>query len=493
MFLEQLKNETNKIHTAKGARVFEFTKSSLLDYFSLGGSLREKHLDSVELFSRAFAEDNLAAVRLAFYFRDIRGGQGQRQAFREQMNYLASLYPDSVASKILSHIPEYGRWDDLVKMVNHENKIVSNAVLEIIKQQLSLDKDNMSKGESISLLAKWMPSENTSSKETVALAKKIRLLIGMSSKEYRKTLSSLRAYLDVVERKMASKEWQTIKYESVPSKAMLLYRKAFDKQDNERFTAYKEALSKGEAKINAGAIYPHEIVDKVLHKNENDPSIIGPMWNSLPDYIEGKDARGIVVADVSCSMSGTPMAVSIALALYISERTKGTFKNHFITFSEKPTLQQVRGNNIVEKVINLSHADWGGTTNLESTFRLILGTAKKNNTPQSEMPERLYIVSDMQFDAAMGQGRWESGADLSFIQQMKKDYNEAGYELPFLVFWNVNATNQNVPMTIDERGFLNVSGSSPSIFKHLLSENIIGPMDLVYEVVNSERYKRINF
>lgn len=488
-FLEQLKNETNKTQTTNGADVFTSTKLSLLDFFSLGGSLREKALDPIELFSKAFAEDPQAAVRLAFYFRDVRGGQGQRDAFRKQMNYLGQVYPEQT-KELISLIPEYGRWDDVVQLINHSDARIAQATNNIIYNQLLDDIEDKASGKPVSLLAKWMPSENASSKDTKAKAKILRKYLGMSSKEYRKMLTSLRTYLNVTEVNMSANKWSEIEYSKVPSKAMLIYKNAFDKRDNFRFYVYKRLLAEGKTKINAGAIYPHEIVNKILYKGETDPSILDPMWKALPDYIEGKDAKGIVVADVSSSMDGTPMTVSIALALYISERTEGTFKNHFITFSETPTLEVVKGGTIVEKVINLSKAPWGGSTNLESVFDLILQTAINNKTPQEEMPENLYIVSDMQFNKAVND---RSPANKSFMQAMSAKYKAAGYDVPFLIFWNVNVTNHNIPMTLDERGFLNISGSSPSIFKHLLSGKMMNPMDLVYEVVNSERYSKIKF
>lgn len=333
----------------------------------------------------------------------------------------------------------------------------------------------------MSTCAKWMPSENTSSKETRRLAKVLRTYLGLSSKEYRQTLSHMRNKTGVVEPLMCAKEWSAIEYSHVPSKAALTYKDAFRKHDQVRYEGFLESVKKGETKINASTLYPYEIVEKVFKGDSSDT--LDVLWDALPDYIGENKHNGIVVADVSGSMKGRPMAVSISLAMYFAERNKGQFKNTFLTFSDNPTLQKVNGNNIREKVLNLSRADWGMSTNLQSIFNLILTTGIKHNVPQNEMPDTIYIVSDMEMNCACG-----GNTNYNII---RAKYEAAGYKQPNLVFWNVNARNSQSPITKDDKGTCLVSGCSPSILKTLLSGKVISPIDVMLETINSDRYQSV--
>lgn len=489
--LEAIKNENNVAHTWNGATVYKSTNSDLLDFFSHGGALR--HADgskAIDLFSRALAEDELSALRMAFYFRDVRGGQGQRQAFRDQIKWLANIRPELVR-KNLKLIPEYGRWDDLYELVGTE---LEADMFAVIKEQLLEDMFNAGAENPVSIMAKWLKSENASSKVTKALGMKTRKALGMSSKEYRKVLSILRKAIDVTERKISANKWSDVEYQSVPSNAMMKYRKAFYRHDEDRYESFVNKVANGEAKVNAATLYPHEIVNKAIPSYFNDLNsteimALDNQWNALPDYVAGTEENAIAVVDVSGSMTcgrgnARPIDVAVALGLYMAERAEGPYKDHFITFSDRPELQKVKGKNISEKVHNMARADWSMSTNLESVFDLILDAAVKNNIPQSEMLDKLYIISDMQVNC-IGD---HSGP---FFDQMRKRYAKAGYELPLLVFWNVNAVADNQPMTIEEGGFVNVSGYSPSIFKNLMDGEIKEPVEFMMDVINSPRYEAI--
>jgi hypothetical protein len=447
---------------------------STVDFFGLGGALRSRsEEDVISLFSKAFAEDPLVALKTLFFIRDIRGGSGERKTFRTCFAWIAKEYPDT-AIKNLDNVVEFGRWDDL--FCTRGTTVWGKYVLPMIWSVWS-------KNEKASLMYKWLPSENASSKLTKEIATEIRKGLGLTSREYRKKLSEKRAELDVVERKMCSKDWDKINYKGVPSKAALNYKGAFEKHDGVRYAQYIADVKSGKTTINAGALYPYDIVEKCFAYD--DSATLDVLWNSLPDYTNGDTSNGIVVCDTSGSMAGRPMAVSISLAMYISERNNGAFKDRFITFSETPTLQKVIGNNIREKVRNLQSADWGMSTNLEAVFNLILDTAKENNVPQSEMPTKLYIVSDMEFDVAC------KNPSKTLFQHIDLAYKDAGYERPELVFWNVNARNTHSPVAFDDKGTCLVSGCSPSILTSLLSGKITSAEQIMLETLNIKRYDTV--
>jgi hypothetical protein len=439
----------------------------------LGGALRTRtEEDVISLFSKAFAEDPLIAVKTLFFIRDCRSGAGERKTFRTIFNWLSKEYPE-VAIKNLQNVVEFGRWDDLYS--TRGTNIWKSHVLPMIQNEWF-------KGGTPSLAWKWFPSNNTSSKETRTIAEEIRSFLGISPRTYRKTLSEKRAILDIVERKMCSNNWDKINYKGVPSKAALNYKDAFDKHDHDRYQQYISDVKSGKTTINSGTLYPYDIVEKCFAGD--DSTTLDVLWNSLPDYTNGDSSNGIVCADISGSMAGRPMAVSISLAMYISERNNGVFKDHFFTFSERPTLQKVIGNNIREKVRNLQRADWGMSTNLEAIFDLILDTAQEKNILASEMPSKLYIVSDMCFNQACN-------PSLTLFQTIEEKYKEAGYQRPDIVFWNVNARNAQSPVRFDDKGTCLVSGCSPAILKSLLNGSILTAEQVMLDTINVERYKKV--
>jgi len=469
--INAIENKQNVTTTENGAAALKSTLKYTVDFFGLGAALRTREdADVISLFSKAFTEDPLVAVKTLFYTRDARSGQGERKTFRTIFNWLSKEYPQ-VAVKNLENVVEFGRWDDLY--CTRGTNVWRKNVLPMIWSEWF-------KNGNPSLFWKWMPSNNTSSKEARTIAEEIRSFIGISPREYRKTLSAKRAELDVVERKMCSNNWSDINYKGVPSKAALNYKDAFEKHDHLRYAQYIEDVKSGKTTINAGTLHPYDIVEKCFVGD--DSATLDVLWNNLPDYTNNDSSNGLVIADVSGSMSGRPMAVSISLALYISERNKGAFKDFFMTFSEKPSLQKVVGNNIRERVTNLAKADWGMSTDLESVFNLILEMATENNVPHSEMPTKLYLITDMEFDEAL------KSPDLTLFQNIDVAYKTAGYERPELVFWDVNARNTHSPVRFDEAGTCLVSGCSPSILTSLLSGKIISAEQVMLDTINVKRY-----
>jgi len=318
--------------------------------------------------------------------------------------------------------------------------------------------------------------------------------MGWNERQYRKALTALRTQINIVEQPMCAREWDAIDYSKLPSRAGFMYRKAFAKRDGDRYQSYLDAVKKGEAKINAGTLYPYDIVEKCLYNNESNDTL-ELLWQALPNFMEGKELNGLVVADVSGSMSGRPMAVSISLAMYIAERNTGIWKDKFLTFSGNPSLQTVTGNSLSSKVRNLSKADWGGNTDIQKTFDLILDTAVRNNIPESDMPRKLIIVSDMQFDNCVfmdgtGSGWKYSGKKVTNYEAIRIKYAQAGYSLPEVIFWNVNSSD-NVPMKAHDSGTALVSGCSPSILTAVLTGNAITPLSLMRDAVYTERYDAV--
>lgn len=498
-FLNALTNTGNRTLTENGATAFATTKSDVLDFFSTGGALRSRSAkDQVNIFARAWNENPELALKAMFHFRDVRGGQGQRGAFRNQLRWLADVSPETVA-KNLPNVPEYGRWDDLFVL---DGTPAESDMWKLIRTQLMDDMvSSTGTGEGRpSLLAKWLKSTYASNEESKRLARKTRKVLGWSEKHYRKVVSELRKEIGVLERQLEANNWEEVEYSHVPSQAMVKYRKAFRKHDADRFGSYIEAASKGEVKINAGTLYPHDIVGRLLGFRSD--SMRGDeaqaLWNALPDYMpEGENA--ICVVDTSASMDGTPMEVAIALGLYAAERAKGPYKDHFITFSSKPQLQKVTGDSIKAKVDGLRRAHWEMNTDIEAVFDLILKTAVQNGLSQDEMVDKLYIISDMEFDDATtntgysyrSNGGPTTAPDATLFQTIRAKFEAKGYQMPNLVFWNVDSRNDQFPMSMDERGFQAVSGFSPSIFEHLVGGEFISAYDIMLKVLNSDRYANV--
>lgn len=480
-FITALESEMNVTETLNGAKAYKSTLNKCLDLFGKIAACRNDVKQAQKLFAHAYAENPETATRILFWARDIRGGQGEREVFRNLFKYLVEENGE-IGAKLVSLVPVYGRWDDLLVL---ENTSAWETVLNAIQNQLNLDRVSYKAGAAVSLLAKWMPSINASSKDSKRLGRKIAAHLGMTEREYRKVLSNLRTHINVVEKAMCSKEWSAIDYSKLPSRAAFMYRKAFAKQDATRYADYLSAVEKGEAKINAATLYPYDIVDQYLYKGASNDKTIDLQWEALPNYMEGKEFNGLVVADVSGSMMGRPMAVSISLAMYIAERnTAEVWKNKFLTFSERPELQSIVGSTIGKRIHNLSRASWSMNTDLMAVFKTVLDAGVKNDVRAEDMPQKLIIVSDMQFDQCCRSNKRTN------FEQIQKLYRKAGYEMPQLVFWNVNSYG-NVPIEAHDTGTCLVSGCSPSILKSVLTDSVITPIDTMNETVYTERYDAV--
>ena len=493
---EELDEQDNYSLTENGAVGYESSKSALVDINYKVASLRNSDEDEiVALFNDAFRENKEYALKWLFFARDIREGLGERRLFRICYKRLFEL--DNVLFKQnLHNIAEYGRWDDLICLIGiscDSDEYIGN----MIREQLEEDIRNCEANKPISLLAKWMPSENASSRQTKILARQLMKILNISPRKYRLMLSRLRSHSNVVETQMCNNEWNEIDYEKVPSLANLRYKDAFMKHDMERRLDYLASVSKGEKKLNMKVATPVDVVTKYCDRRkirDFDPTL-ELAWKNLKDIMV-EDT--LVVADGSGSMltkvSGdtTALDVANALAIYTSEHNSGVYKNKYITFSSKPRFVDFsKANSLCEKIQIAQRYSEVSNTNIEAVFDLILQIAIKNRIPQNEMVKNILIISDMEFDEA--QTIWRSSAPVltqPLFDLIKRRYSDAGYALPKLIFWNVNSRTGTIPLTENELGVALVSGFSQNVLKMVMTNNL-NPYDILIETITSPRYDTI--
>ena len=489
MFLEDLRKEENRTYTENGALTNRSTNSYCLDLFATIGALRNaEDIEIISRFIKAYTEDGNMAMKILFFARDIRGGLGERRVFRSILKWLSVHEADSLRKNIM-HVPEYGRFDDLLSLIDGP---CEKDMLSFIKEQLDKDLAALKIGNTVSLLAKWLPSVNTGNKDSVKTAKKLAKAMGFSDAEYRKVLVSLRAEIKLMENYLREKDY-SFSYEKQPSKALYKYRQAFFRNDQDRYCAFLERAESNPAVMNTGTLTPYDVIRPIMHRAEAEIEIseeerrsMDITWKALPDYTGAENALAVVDGSGSmyCGFGYTPATVAQSLGIYFAEHNKGCFHNHFITFSENPSLVEVKGRDIVEKLRYCMSFDECANTDLQRTFDLILKTAIQNRAKQEDIPEKLYIISDMEFDYCANHG------EMSNFEYAKKEFAKYGYRLPQIIFWNVESRNRQQPVTKNEQGVALVSGTSPQIFS-MLSKGILDPYSFMLETLSSERYERI--
>jgi len=458
-------------------------------FFTIGASRGKDPVELQKLFDTALHENFEIAVRILLWSRDVRGGAGERQIFKDLMNqaltYLKNESSENRIQNFMDKVVEVGRWDDLIALFF--NTDFEYHALRKIRHGLLV--------EGNALAGKWMPRPKHSKE-----ANKIRSFLKMTPSEYRKLLVNLS---DTVEQKMCAKEWGKINYEHVPSLAQARYTQAFMRNDGVRYQQYLDSLAKGESKVNTAAVYPYDVI-KTL--NFGKKSLANSQWDNLPNYCEGNDGNVLPVVDTSGSM-GTPVGgnsnltcidVAVSLGLYLSERLGGKFKDHFVTFSANPEMQRVKGD-LASRYHSMRRAEWGMNTDVIAVFETLLAKATEYGASENIMPKTVLILSDMQFD--MGTRSMYSMFDRhnkshktndynkSTMDSIKARYETAGYGLPNIVWWNLNASMGNVPVSFDEQGTALVSGFSPSIMKSILGGEDMTPNSIMMETVMVDRYK----
>jgi hypothetical protein len=451
--------------TQNGALTSATSLNANVDLFFAIGSSRGK--DISPLFNAAYEESPVAATRILLWARDARGGAGERSTFRNTFKQLITLN-ENLARLVLARIPELGRWDDVLAAFDTP---LERDALRMIGKALRAKN---------ALCAKWMPRKGTS-------ATKIRSYMRVTPKNYRKTLVSL---TDVVEQQMCAREWNKIKFDEVPSVASARYQSTFRKHQGPRYAAYLDKVQRGVDKINANALFPYDVVRAAKYGDRNAAN---EQWKALPDFLNGSDDNILPVVDVSgsmgCPASGSVscMDVAVSLGMYIAERNTSLYKNIFVTFSNNPQVVALTGDTLFDRINNMQRADWGMNTNLTAVFETVLRQATGYELPESEMPTTILILSDMEFDRCV-----VDGADVSAMNAIESKYREAGYRLPRVVFWNLNARMGNVPVKCNENGVALVSGFSPAIMKtivaNLTDSAKFTPLGIMMDVLLDERY-----
>jgi hypothetical protein len=487
-----IEKEANIAYTENGAVTNASTESDCLDLFATIGAIRKADEGRIiGSFLRAYAENPDYAMKILFFGRDVREGLGERRVFRVIINWLANNREESLRKNI-ELIPEYGRYDDLVALIG---TACEKDAIAVIKKQL--EADLASEGE-VSLLAKWLPSVNASNRETVWNAKRIARALGMSDAQYRKTLVSLRKRINIIENNLREKDY-TFDYSRQPSNAMLKYRNAFIRNDGERYNEFLEQVRSGEKKLHTDTLTPYEVVRTVLNNigwdaewnkplklSESERNSLNTTWESLPDLCNNENAMAVIDTSGSMYCDGAlPISVALSLGLYFGERNTGVFHNKVIEFSSHPEFIEIKGETFVDRLEYLSTFCEIADTNIEAVFNLILSAAVNNNVPQEELPETLYIISDMEFNMCTQR------ASISNFENAKRRFAEYGYKLPKIIFWNVASRNANQPVTKNEQGVALVSGCSPRLFSMVVSGELT-PYTAMMEVIESERYAPIS-
>ena len=500
--LNGMKNATNYTYTENGALTHKTSMSGLLDLFGMGAAYRTRSdSDCIVLFQDAFKENPVYALKCLFYLRDVRGGQGERRFFRVITKWLAD-HETAAMRRNLQYVPEFGRWDDLYVFVGTK---LENEAFDFIKKQLLLDIEC----KTPSLLAKWLKSENTSSKESRILADRTRQAFGMTHKQYRKTLSLLRERINIVERLMSAGKWDEIEFDKIPSRAGLIYRNAFARHDIERMKSekqvrsYEDFMKDEKTTVNAKALYPYEVVSQAYNLTSshsrwwNSPDTIDDVdsvqrnainkyWDNLADYFNGCSLDALCMIDTSGSMWGSeasaPINVAISIGLYAAERARGPFAGHYISFSSRPQLIETKGIDFVDKVYRIYKTNLCENTNIEAAFNMLLDTARRTHCSQEDLPKSIIVVSDMEFDS---QRSYYGNHNNTLMENIAHKWDMAGYKMPNLVYWNVQARHNNIPMRV-ENGVTLVSGMSPVIFEQIMKGKTAE--DLMFDKLNEERY-----
>lgn len=513
--------ESNNTTTQNGMPTHESSLSHVLDLFYHIGGLRKSNSDLsiqqvinevvngnivtpahdkckilIDLFTKALAEDPERAMKTLFWARDVRGGAGERQIFKDVIYYLAVSQNKNYLLNNLELIPHYGRWDDLLMLVDTPLEeeafaLISRAITSAISVRVNID-NGLAEGyvfdEYRNMLstgmnaAKWMPRKGR-------IAAKLRKYMKLSPKQYRKILVSL---TDVVEQKMTNNKWKDIDFSKVPSLAAARYQNAFYRWQTRRYKKYLKQLQNNETTINAGAVYPYDVIKSIKNANNStERQVAEQQWNSLPNLMKNCNDYILPLVDTSGSMtmdsvfgSITPLDIAVSLGLYISERNIGPFKDSFITFSKSPKLQYLKGS-VTDRLHQMQKVDWGFNTDIEAVFRLILKQAVENNVDSELMPNKILIISDMEFDMAA------EDENLNFMGMVREMYEKFGYNLPQIIFWNLNSQNKGIPVQKNDAGVAMISGFSVAILKSIFEVDDLTPLNIMDQTIMSNRYEPV--
>lgn len=478
-FADVLRKAGRYTHTENGAVALSTTRDARLDFFSTVGSLREADENRIcTLFAESYGQDALFTMKILFYARDIRGGLGERKTFRTLLRYAADHHPQAVRPN-LDLVGVFGRYDDLYVLIGTQ---LEEDMWAVMKEQFQEDLENLQQGNAVSLLAKWIKTADSSSSETRRLGILTAQKLGYSVYEFKRLVRSMRKRIGIVESLMAAGRWEEITYGEVPSRAMKIHHKAFQQHDPKGFAAYLSSVEKGDAKIHADALYPYDIVGEYM-RSQGEDRTLEAQWKALPNYVQ-EGSNVLVMADTSGSMTcagGRPLASSVGLAIYFAERNAGAYHNMFMTFSATPSIIELKGETLYQKVQNTMKAPWGMNTSLHAAFEQVLHIAVNAHIPQEEMPKAIVVISDMEIDHC-GNREW------SFYENMEDRFRRAGYYIPNIIFWNVNSRNDIFHADKSRRGVQLASGQSVTVFRQILEFLDCTPVEAMEKTIGAERY-----
>lgn len=483
-FAEVARKEENFTRTENGAVALKSTGDACLDFFGTIGSLREADENRVcRLFSEAYNENALMATKIAFYGRDIRCGLGERKTFRTIIRYMAEYHAESLRPN-LDLIGVFGRYDDLYSLIGTP---LEDDMWNAMKKQFEEDLKNLHDNKAISLLAKWIKTADASSEKTRKLGIMTAQKLGYPVYNFKRIVRAMRKKIGVIESLMSTGQWDKIHYSEVPSRAMMIYRNAFMEHDGERYASFVNKAVNGEAKINSSTLYPYDLIEKVLkygmwgnYCEVKEDNTVEAQWRQLPNYID-EGTNALVIADTSGSMSGRPMNTALGLAIYFAERNKGAYHNMWMSFSSNPHIHLLKGETLAQKLSSIDMKDWQGNTDLKAAFDLVLDIAEENDVPNEEMPKSLIVISDMEIDNC-------GNRDWTFYDKIKYKYKKHGYDIPNIVFWNVNSIHDVFHADKTRKGVQLCSGQSASVFKQLMACIGYTPLEMMEKVICSERY-----
>ena len=471
--------------TENGAYALNTTGEAVLDFFGTVGALRYEEENRItRLFAESYRENPLLTVKTAFYARDVRGGLGERRIFRILLAYMAKYHPEALRPN-LDLVGVYGRYDDLYSLIGTP---MEEDMWAAMKKQFEEDRENLKEGHAVSLLAKWIKTADASSDATRKLGILTAKKLGYSVYEFKRIVRALRKRIGIVEALMSAGKWEEITYSAVPSRAMMIYRAAFTRHDEERFRAFIQKAQTGEETIHSGTLYPYDIIEKMLgmgmgRKLINEDAVLEAQWKALPNYV-APGTNALVIADTSGSMFGRPMATSVGLAVYFAERNTGAYHNMSMPFSGQSTIQILRGETLAQKLSSINMNDWANNTNLKAAFEHVLQIAISNHVPKEEMPKSLIVISDMEIDYC-------TDREWTFYRLMKEKFHDNGYEIPNVVFWNVNSRHDLFHADWERAGVQLVSGQSASTFLSVMRCIDMTPFEAMEYILNDERYSAI--
>ena len=471
--------------TENGAVALNTTGDARLDFFGTAGSLRGADKARItRLFSEAYKMDPLFATKIAFYARDVRGGLGERQTFRTLLEYMAKYHPEALRPN-LDLIGVYGRYDDMYSLIGTP---MEDEMWTAMKKQFEEDRLNLQAGNAISLLAKWIKTADASSANTRRLGILTAQKLGYSVYEFKRLVRAMRRRIGIVEALMSAGRWDEVRYSAVPSRAMMIYRNAFMKHDEDRYKEFIQRAVSGEETIHSATLFPYDIVEKVMEMTwrgvrVKDDDVLEAQWRQLPDYVE-PGTNVLVIADTSGSMYGRPMATSVGLAVYFAERNTGPYHNMFMSFSGTSRIQMLKGDTLAQKISSMDMNDWAANTNLKAAFQHVLKIAVQNHVAAEDMPKSLIVISDMEIDYC-GDKNW------TFYEKMSQKFREHGYQIPNIIFWNVASRHDVFHADKSRTGVQLVSGQSAAVFRQVMQCVGLNPVEAMEKIINSERYAAI--